>query len=99
MENTSGRAVTSAFTPTGRALGSGSSTGALAVTCARTYACAPVTLSEAIGAPAGPVVGMAAVWLGEIAGVEAAGATPAPVGPHPASVKVTATSRARMRPR
>src|SRR5436189_2587717 len=96
IEKPSGRAITSAFTPPGRAAVSGRSTGALWVTCARTYACAPVTLIEAIGAPPGPVARTGAVSLGVAAGVEGAGDARDPVEPQAASERIARNTRTRI---
>ena len=97
IENESGRATTSAFSPAaGRAAVSGRSTGALWVTCARTYACAPVTLIEAIGAPPGPVARTGAVSLGVAAGVEGAGDTRDPAEPQASSERIARNRRTRI---
>src|SRR5437899_653281 len=96
IENESGRATTSAFTPAGRVAVSGSSTGALWVTCARTYACAPVTLIDAIGAPRGPVAPMGAVSLGVAAAVDFAGETSEPAEPHATSERIARMRRTRI---
>ena len=88
--------MTSDFTPAGSVAASGSSTGALWVTCARTKACAPVTLIEAIGALAGPVAPTDAVWLGVIAGADAAGRAPDPAEPQAASEKIARRWRTRI---
>src|SRR6266480_3852125 len=93
--NESGRARTSAFSPAGRAVVSGNSTGADWVTCARTYACAPLTLIEAMGAPLGPGARTGAVSLGG-AGGEVAALTPEPADPQAASERATTNRRTRI---